>query len=164
MAIDGTKIKANASKHKAMSHKRMLERKDEYTKAIKEWFDRADREDDDDDRRLGADKRGDELPDHLRTKQKRLEKINEALEALKREAEEQAAEDGKDPAETRVADKAQKNFTDPDSKILQDGRRIRPGIQRPSRRRHREPGHRCARHLRGRQRPAPSRRDGGEGR
>jgi transposase len=121
VAIDGTKIKANASKHKAMSHKRMLERKDEYTKAIKEWFDRADREDDDDDRRLGADKRGDELPDHLRTKQKRLEKINEALEALKREAEEQAAEDGKDPAETRVADKAQKNFTDPDSKILKTG-------------------------------------------
>ena len=96
MAIDGTKIKANASKHKAMSHKRMH-------------------------RRLGADKRGDELPDHLRTKQKRLEKINEALEALKREAEEQAAEDGKDPAETRVADKAQKNFTDPDSRILKTG-------------------------------------------
>jgi hypothetical protein len=102
VAIDGTKIKANASKHKAMSHKRMH-------------------------RRLGADKRGDELPDHLRTKQKRLEKINEALEALKREAEEQAAEDGKDPAETRVADKGQKNFTDPDSKILKTGDRFVQG-------------------------------------
>lgn len=118
VSVDGTKIKANASKHKAMSHKRMLERKDEYTKAIQEWFERSDREDDEDDRRFGADHRGDELPEHLRTKQKRLEKIDEALKALQREAQDQAAEDGKDPAEAKVADKAQKNFTDPDSKIL----------------------------------------------
>jgi transposase len=121
VSIDGTKIKANASKHKAMSHKRMLEKKDEYTKAINEWFDRSDREDDDDDRRFGQEKRGDELPDHLRTKQKRLEKIEEALKALQREAEEQAEELGKEPAEAKVPDKAQKNFTDPDSKILKTG-------------------------------------------
>jgi len=121
VSIDGTKMKANASKHKAMSHKRMLERKDEYTKAIQDWFDRADREDDEEDRRLGQDQRGDELPEHLRTKQKRLAKIDEALKALEREAREQAEEEGKDPSEAKVPDKAQKNFTDPDSKILKTG-------------------------------------------
>lgn len=121
VSIDGTKIKANASKHKAMSHKRMLERKDEYTKAIQEWFDRSDREDDEDDRHFGQDKRGDELPEHLRTKQKRLEKIEEALKALQKEAREQAEEEGKEPSEAKVPDKAQKNFTDPDSKILKTG-------------------------------------------
>ena len=50
-----------------------------YAKAIREWLDRSDREDDEDDHRLGADKRGDELPEHLRTKQERLEKIEQAL-------------------------------------------------------------------------------------
>lgn len=118
VAIDGTKIKANASKHKAMSHKRMLERRDEYTAAINEWLARSEREDDEDDKRLGEDKRGDELPEHLNTKTKRLEKIIEALQAQDKEARELAEEEGKDPDEARVPDKAQKNFTDPDSKIL----------------------------------------------
>ena len=121
VAIDGTKIKANASKRKAMTHKRMLERKDEYEKAVRDWLDRSDREDDEDDHRLGANKRGDELPEHLRTKQKRLEKIEQALRELQREAREQAEEEGKDPAAAKVGDKAQKNFTDPDSKILKTG-------------------------------------------
>lgn len=121
VSIDGTKMKANASKHKAMSHKRMVERKAEYTAAIEEWLRNADREDDDDDRRFGDNVRGDELPEHLRTKQKRLEKIEEALRAQEKEAREQAEEEGKEPSEARVADKAQKNFTDPDSSILKAG-------------------------------------------
>lgn len=61
VSIDGTKIKGGASKYKAMSHKRMVERQDEYTKAIEDWFDRSDREDDEDDTRLGKDSRGGEL-------------------------------------------------------------------------------------------------------
>jgi transposase len=121
VSIDGTKMKANASKHKAMSHKRMVERKAEYTAAIEEWLRNADREDDDEDRRFGENVRGDELPEHLRTKQKRLEKIEEALRAQEKEAREQAEEEGKEPSEARVADKAQKNFTDPDSNILKAG-------------------------------------------
>lgn len=121
VSIDGTKMKANASKHKAMSHKRMVERKAEYTAAIEEWLRNADREDDDDDRRFGDNVRGDELPEHLRTKQKRLEKIEEALRAQEKEAPEQAEEEGKETSEARVADKAQKNFTDPDSAILKAG-------------------------------------------
>lgn len=121
VSIDGTKLKANASKHKAMSHKRMVERKAEYVAAIDEWLRDADREDDDDDRRFGDSVRGDELPEHLRTKQKRLEKIEEALRAQEKEAREQAEEEGKEPSEARVADKAQKNFTDPDSNILKAG-------------------------------------------
>lgn len=118
VAIDGTKIKANASQHKAMSYKRMLERKGEFEKQIAEWFERSESEDDEDDKRHGPDKRGDELPAHLATKAKRLEKMKEAIAELEKEAREQAEEAGRDPAEAKVPDKAQRNFTDPDSKIL----------------------------------------------
>lgn len=121
VAIDGTKVKASASKHKAMSHKRMLERKDEYTRVIKEWFKRSDAEDQADDRKYGKDRHGDELPAHLATKQKRLEKITEALAALKKEAKAAAVAAGEDPAKAVVPDKAQRNFTDPESRILKTG-------------------------------------------
>lgn len=121
VAIDGTKVKASASKHKAMSHKRMLEKKDEYTRVIKEWFKRSDTEDEADDRKYGKDRHGDELPAHLATKQKRLEKITEALAALKKEAKAAAVAAGKDPAKAVVPDKAQRNFTDPESRILKTG-------------------------------------------
>jgi transposase len=118
VAIDGSRIKASASKHKAMSAKRMKEKRDELTRQVEEWLNRSDREDDDDDKRFGAGRRGDEMPEHLASKQKRLEKIEEALRELEREADQEARESGKDPAEARVPDKAQKNFTDPESKIL----------------------------------------------
>jgi len=87
VAIDGTRIKANASKHKAMSAKRMKEKRDELSRQIEEWLDRSDREDDEDDKRFGATRRGDEMPEHLASKKKRLEKIEEALRELQREAE-----------------------------------------------------------------------------
>ena len=118
VAIDGTKIKANASKHKAMSHKRMLERRDEYTAAINEWLARSEREDDEDDKRLGEDKRGDELPEHLNTKTKRLEKIIEALQAQDKEARELAEEAGQIAHEARVAGTAQHTCTERDSTTL----------------------------------------------
>ena len=118
VAIDGSRIKANASKHKAMSAKRMREKRDDLSRQVQEWLDRSDREDDDEDKRYGASRRGDEMPEHLASKQKRLEKIDEALRELEREAEQAAREAGKDPAEAKVPDKAQKNFTDPESKIL----------------------------------------------
>ena len=118
IAIDGSRLKANASKHKAMSHKRMQQKRDELSQEIQQWFDRSDREDDEDDQRYGSDRRGDEMPEHLATKKKRLEKIEEALRALRQEAEQGAREAGEHPAEAKVADKAQKNFTDPESKIL----------------------------------------------
>lgn len=109
MALDGTKIKANASKHKAMSYSRMKEAEPALTKTVEEWMSQAGDADDDDDRTHGPDRRGDETPSWMANKQSRLEKLRAAKAALEAEAE--AA--GKDAPE----DKAQRNFTDPESRI-----------------------------------------------
>lgn len=109
VALDGTKIKANASKHKAMSYGRMKEVEPVLAKTVEEWMSQANGADDDDDRTHGPDRRGDETPDWMATKQGRLEKIRAAKAAL--EAEAKAA--GKDAPD----DKAQRNFTDPESRI-----------------------------------------------
>jgi transposase len=117
VAIDGTRIKANASKHKAMSYGRMGEKEAALQAEIAELLRRAEQADRDDDARYGADRRGDELPAALARRESRLKKIQEAKAALEAEAREQAAQAGKDPARATPAPKAQRNFTDPESKI-----------------------------------------------
>jgi transposase len=117
VALDGTKIKANASKHKAMSYARMVEKEAELRRQIKEMFRQAEAIDREEDRRYGPDRRGDELPEELARRETRLKKIREAKAALEAEARQKAASEGKDPKETRPPAKAQRNFTDPDSKI-----------------------------------------------
>ncbi len=121
VALDGTKLKANASKHKAMSDGRMKTRELELEQTIQAEVDRmlqqAEAEDAADDRRLGEEVRGDELPAHLRTKQQRLAAIRTAKAALEAEARAQAQAAGKDPAQATVPDKAQRNFTNPESRI-----------------------------------------------
>ena len=117
VAIDGTRVKANASKHKAMSYGRMTEQEAALQAEIAELLRRAEQADRDEDARYGADRRGDELPAELARRESRLQKIREAKAALEAEAREQAAQSGKDPAQTAPAPKAQRNFTDPDSKI-----------------------------------------------
>ena len=113
VALDGTKVKANASKHKAMSYQRMKEKAAELLR-------QAQVADDEEDRRYGKDKRGDELPEELAFREGRLEKIREAMAALEAEAQaaaEQAeAEGGKRPG--APDDKAQRNFTDTESRII----------------------------------------------
>ena len=109
VALDGTKIKANASKHKAMSYGRMKEAEPALTKTVEEWMKQAGAADDDDDRTHGPDRRGDETPSWMANKQSRLEKLRAAKAALEAEAE--AA--GKEAPD----DKAQRNFTDPESRI-----------------------------------------------
>lgn len=109
VALDGTKIKANASKHKAMSYSRMKEAEPALTKTVEEWMSQARDADDDDERTHGPDRRGDETPSWMANKQSRLEKLRAAKAAL--EAEAKAA--GKEAPE----DKAQRNFTDPESRI-----------------------------------------------
>ena len=113
VALDGTKVKANASKHKAMSYQRMKEK-------VAELLRQAQAADDEEDRRYGKDKRGDELPEELAFREGRLEKIREAMAALEAEAQaaaEQAeAEGGKSPGVPD--DKAQRNFTDTESRII----------------------------------------------
>ena len=117
VAIDGTRLKANASKHKAMSYGRMTEQDAALQAEIAELLRRAEQADRDEDARYGADRRGDELPAELARRESRLQKIREAKAALEAEAREQAAQSGKDPAQTAPTPKAQRNFTDPDSKI-----------------------------------------------
>ena len=120
VSLDGTKVKANASKHKAMSYGRMKEREAQLATEVAELLRQAQAADDEEDRRYGKDKRGDELPEELAFREGRLEKIREAMATLEAEAQaaaEQAeAEGGKRPGVPD--DKAQRNFTDTESRII----------------------------------------------
>ncbi len=120
VALDGTKIRANASKHKAMSYKRMKEEEARLETEIRKLLQEGVAVDEEEDRRYGKDKRGDELPRELAFRESRLKKIREAREALEAEAKqeaEQAKKEGKQAAAV-PSDKAQRNFTDPESHIM----------------------------------------------
>ena len=120
VALDGTKVRANASKHKAMSYKRMKEKEAQLAAEVAELLRRAQEADEEEDRRYGKDQRGDELPDELAFREGRLQKIREAMAALEAEAQasaEQAAEEGNE--HPRVPDdQAQRNFTNHQSRIM----------------------------------------------
>jgi transposase len=138
VAFDGTKIKANASKHKAMSYGHMKKREAELEAEVDRWLKAAEAADAEEDKLHGS-KRGDEMPDWVADKEKRLAKLREAKAALEAEAKAAAAEETRRRAEAeerRIAEgrkkngktpappsavpegKAQRNFTDPDSRIL----------------------------------------------
>jgi len=127
VALDGTKLKANASKHKAMSYGRMKKAEAELQAIVGGWLRQAQAADLRDDQEHGVEKSGEELPDWVRDKQRRLQKIQEARARL--EAEAQASEKGADkksggPGRPRKnkpgtpKDSAQSNFTDPQSRIM----------------------------------------------
>ena len=119
IALDGTKIKANASKHKAMSYKRMKEEEARLEAEITDLLRKAEVTDTEEDRRYGKNKRGDELPQELAFREGRLKKIREAREALEVEAKQEAEKNGKkDDQSKEPKDKAQRNFTDPESHIM----------------------------------------------
>lgn len=146
VALDGTKMKANASKHKAMSHLRMKQREAELRAEIAAMLKEAGVEDTKEDAIHGRDNRGDELPEALRRRQERLRRIDEAKAAL--EAEAKAARDHelaereasrRDPPDAPAPPTlpehqvrhdaagepkpdAQRNFTDPDSRIMKQGK------------------------------------------
>jgi transposase len=117
VAIDGTKIKANASKHKAMSYGRMKQAEAALSAEVAELLRRAEAADRDDDERHGADRRGDELPAELARRESRLQRIREAKAALEAEAQAAAQAAGDPPDDAVPTDKAQRNFTDPEAKI-----------------------------------------------
>ena len=120
VALDGTKVRANASKHQAMSYQRMKEKEEQLQGEVDELLRRAPEVDEEEDRRYGKDKRGDQLPEELSFREGRLERIREAMAAL--EAEAQAAAEEVDAAGREHSgvpeEKAQRNFTDPDSRIM----------------------------------------------
>lgn len=133
LAIDGTKLEASASKHKAMSYGRMRTEQTRLEEEIRELMARAASEDQKDDAELGPEVSGEELPAELRRREDRLKKIKEAKQRLE---ERQAAEDrerGRSEGDQRKSprggpnfkrdfgipeDKKQDNFTDPDSRIM----------------------------------------------
>src|SRR6516162_4570583 len=139
VALDGTKLKANASKHKAMSYGRMAERAGDLEAEVAGWLSAAEAADAEEDKLHGHDKRGDEMPDWVADKRRRAEKIRQAKAELEAEAKaaaeaevkERAAAEAKREAEGRRKGgrkaalhspapdgKAQKSFTDPQSRIM----------------------------------------------
>lgn len=133
LAIDGTKVRASASKHKAMSYGRMQEEEARLSKEIDELCHQAGRADESEDQQFGPGHRGDELPEELQHRQGRLDKIRAAKERL--EADQKARDDtkGRHPDDDRRSprggrsfkrdygipeDKDQSNFTDPQSRIM----------------------------------------------
>jgi transposase len=136
VALDGTKVRANASKHAAMSYGRMRKAEPELAAIVEEWLDAAQHTDQSEDAEHGKDRRGDELPPHIRSKIAKLAKIRAAKAALEAAAQAEAeqlaaeraakeAERGKKLSGTRPKaldgvpnDKRQQNFTDPQSRIM----------------------------------------------
>lgn len=134
LAIDGSKVKANASKHKAMSYARMKEEEQRLREEIAKLLEQAAAVDAEEDRLYGEEKRGDELPEELRRREDRLAKIEAAQRRLEeRQAQEDRAkgrregDERKNPRGGRrfkrdfgvPEGRAQDNFTDPDSRIMQ---------------------------------------------
>ena len=104
VALDGTKVQANASKHKAMSHERMLKAEAQLEKEIRELMRRAEILDAQEDRKYGKGNLGSDLPEELRRREDRLKKIREARQALEAEAAAAAARDrAKQAAEAETA-------------------------------------------------------------
>ena len=149
VALDGTKVKANASKHKAMSYERMGEAEKQLEAEVEALLAEAVRVDAEEDGKYGKGKGGDELPAELARRESRLRKIRDAKAALEQEAREAAEKkqaeveaqlterekqeqargwkfggrvpQAPDPAQAKPEPKAQRNFTDPDSRIMKDG-------------------------------------------
>ena len=150
VSLDGTKVKANASKHKAMSYDRMSKAEKKLEEEVARLLSKAEARDEAEDEEYGKGRRGDELPVELARRETRLAKIREAKLALEEHAKDKArqkaaaqrakieerarkeAETGKkvggrppkepeDPDKAVPDPKAQRNFTDPDSRIMKDG-------------------------------------------
>jgi transposase len=118
VALDGSKVKANASKHKAMSYGRMREKRQQLRDEVKQLLAQADAVDAAEDAEYGPDRRGDELPAELQRRESRLKRIREATRALKARAKEDAAAKGQPVESAKPDPKAQYNFTDPESRIM----------------------------------------------
>ena len=132
VALDGTKMQANASVHKAMSYGRMREAEKKLSAEVSAWLAHAEATDAAEDREHGTEKRGDEMPDWVANKAARLDRIRAAKAALEAEAKQPPPQDDDRPgpssgmmksgktergADGGPPDRAQRNFTDPDSRI-----------------------------------------------
>lgn len=118
VALDGSKVQANASKHKAMSYARMKETEKRLREEVRRLLEHAEAIDEEEDARYGRDRRGDELPAELARRETRIQKIREAKRALEERARAEAENQGQPPEESRPEPKDQFNFTDPESRIM----------------------------------------------
>lgn len=118
VSLDGSKVRANASKHKAMTYKRLVEKEGALEREIAAWFERAAEADAAEDDEHGDGDDGYSLPKELEETLRRLAVIRAAKERLEQQARERLAQAGHDPDMARVSEKAQTNFTDPDSRIM----------------------------------------------
>ena len=118
VALDGSKEKANASKHKAMSYGRTKETEKRLREEVRQLLNQAEAADHEEDSRYGWDQRGDELPEELQRRERRIARIQQAQRALEERAREQAKSEGKDAEQAHPTKKAQYNFTDPESRML----------------------------------------------
>jgi transposase len=120
VSLDGTKVKANASKHKAMSYGRMNEKQQQLKEQVQQLLEQAAAADAAEDSQYGS-RRGDELPAELQRRETRLARIKEAKKVVEQRARDKAIEEGKSAEEakrTKPGDKDQYNFTDPESRIM----------------------------------------------
>ena len=116
VALDGTKIKANTSKHKAMSYGRMKQDEDRLEREIDELMLQAEVADAEEDEAFGKDTNGYNLPEELQRREERLEKIRSIREELEREKrEEQHLNIGQTPI---IEDKEQRSFADRDARMM----------------------------------------------
>ena len=118
VALDGSKIKANASKHKAMSYGRMREKQRQLRDEVQKLLAQAEAADTAEDAEYGPDRRGDELPVELQRRESRLQRIREAKRALEARAKDEAEAAGEPDAALKPDAKTQYNFTDPESRIM----------------------------------------------
>jgi transposase len=137
VALDGTKVKAHASKHKAMSYGRMKEQEQKLTQEIEALLERARETDAQEDAQLGGDQGEEELPKELQRRQDRLAKIQAAKARVEERQAQADRERGRHPDDGQrrgdgagrpfkrpfgvPQDKAQDNFTDPESRIMKLG-------------------------------------------
>ncbi len=118
VVLDGTKVKANASKHKAMSYERMREKEKQLREEVKKLLAQAEATDSEEEARYGNQRSAEDLPAELQRRRTRLQRIREAKRALEQRAEEKAAEEGRPEEQAQPKDTDQYNFTDPESRIM----------------------------------------------
>jgi transposase len=118
VALDGSKVRANASKHKAMSYGRMEETEKRLREEVQELLKQAEAADEEEDQRYGRERQGGELPEELQRRETRIARIQEAKKALEERARAKAESEGKERREAKPEPKSQYNFTDPESRIM----------------------------------------------
>ena len=137
VALDGTKLLANASRHKAMSYDHICPKLEQLQAEVDAMLAEAEEVDRAEDEAFGPDRRGDEVAPELRRRESRLEKLRQAKEEIEQEARDKAGAAARDKAEAagkeadeveaagaQAAEKAkpkpaaQRNFTDPESRMM----------------------------------------------